>query len=99
MGEASTLSAIASQLLLAKPGFTSLLALVEECDLYGLNVAHSGSVVGLMLDRRRHDIGYIQWALAKRSMSEHWPRQHLLKMVQGGARLLAASGVRASDAP
>ncbi len=26
-----------------------LLSLVEECDLYGLNVAHSGSVVGLML--------------------------------------------------
>lgn len=49
-GEAATLSAIASQLLLPKPDFDSLLALVEECDLYGVNVAHSGSVVGLMLD-------------------------------------------------
>jgi L-threonine kinase len=33
---------------------------VEECDLYGINVAHSGSVVGLMLDRQRHDIEYLQ---------------------------------------
>ncbi|MDU4313922.1 MAG: L-threonine kinase, partial [Klebsiella michiganensis] len=40
MGEAATLSAIASQHLLPKPGFDTLRALVEECDLYGINVAH-----------------------------------------------------------
>lgn len=32
LGEAATLSAIASQTLLPKPGFTALLSLVEECD-------------------------------------------------------------------
>ena len=46
------LSAIASQQLLPKPGFSALLELVESAGLYGLNVAHSGSVVGLLLDRR-----------------------------------------------
>ncbi|MGS9097669.1 L-threonine kinase, partial [Salmonella enterica subsp. enterica serovar Infantis] len=50
LGEAATLSAIDSQTLLPKPGFNALLSLVEEIDLYGLNLAHSGSVVGLMLD-------------------------------------------------
>lgn len=67
MGEAATLSAIASQMLLPKPDFDSLLSLVEECDLYGVNVAHSGSVVGLMLDRTRHDIDYIKWMLVQKN--------------------------------
>jgi L-threonine kinase len=51
LGEAATISAIASQRLLPKPGFDALLELVESAGLYGLNVAHSGSVVGLLLDR------------------------------------------------
>nr|WP_233592375.1 MULTISPECIES: L-threonine kinase [Citrobacter] len=87
LGEAATLSAIASQLLLPKPDFDSLLALVEECDLYGVNVAHSGSVVGLMLDRKRHDVDYIKWMLAQKKLTAHWPEQHLLRMVTGGVEL------------
>lgn len=87
MGEAATLSAIASQHLLPKPGFDTLRRLVEECDLYGINVAHSGSVVGLMLDRQRHDIEYLQRRLEETRLSELWPRQHLLRMVQGGVEL------------
>nr|WP_222840930.1 L-threonine kinase [Citrobacter meridianamericanus] len=87
LGEAATLSAIASQLLLPKPDFDSLLALVEECDLYGVNVAHSGSVVGLMLDRTRHDVDYIKWMLAQKKLTVHWPQQHLLRMVTGGVEL------------
>ncbi|NDO80298.1 GHMP kinase [Citrobacter sp. NCU1] len=87
MGEAATLSAIASQMLLPKPDFNTLLSLVEECDLYGVNVAHSGSVVGLMLDRERHDVDYIQWTLAERKLTSHWPEQHLLRMVNGGVEL------------
>ena len=54
LGEAASQSAIASQTLLPKPGFNLLMGIVEQCDLYGLNVAHSGSVVGLFLDRQRH---------------------------------------------
>ncbi|MDL4619087.1 L-threonine kinase [Citrobacter amalonaticus] len=86
MGEAATLSAIASQMLLPKPDFDALLSLVEECDLYGVNVAHSGSVVGLMLDRQRHDVDYVKWLLARNRLTEHWPEQHLLRMVSGGVK-------------
>ena len=87
LGEAATLSAVASQLLLPKPDFDLLLALVEECDLYGVNVAHSGSVVGLMLDRTRHDVDYIKWMLTQKKLTVHWPEQHLLRMVTGGVEL------------
>ncbi|WP_097504577.1 L-threonine kinase [Escherichia coli] len=88
MGEAATLSAIANQRLLPKPDFDALLSLVDECDLYGVNVAHSGSVVGLMLDRNKADVDYVKWLLVKKQLTHHWPKQHLLRMVQGGVTLL-----------
>ena len=86
LGEATTQSAIASQQMLVKPMFSELLALVEEFDLYGLNVAHSGSVVGLMLDERKHDYQKILWRMKTLAIDEHYPWQHLLKMVEGGVR-------------
>ena len=89
LGEATTLSAVASQTLLPKPAFTALLALVESCGLYGLTVAHSGSVVGLMLDRRYHDVDYLHWALSQQKLAVHWPRRHLLPSVAGGVQASA----------
>lgn len=87
LGEATTLSAIASQRLLPKAGFPALLAMVEKYGLYGVNVAHSGSVVGVLLDRRRHDVEALKHHLARHGLTRHWPTQHLLKLVSGGVRL------------
>lgn len=86
LGEAALQSAMASQTLLPKPGFNALMAIVEQCDLYGLNVAHSGSVVGLFLDRQRHDLDKVRALLSKPTLQQHWPQQHLLRMVEGGVR-------------
>ncbi|HDG7953373.1 TPA: GHMP kinase, partial [Klebsiella quasipneumoniae subsp. similipneumoniae] len=44
-------------------------------------------VVGLLLDRRRHDVDFLQWRLAERGIAAHWPQQHLLAMVPGGVTL------------
>ena len=84
LGEAATLSAIASQALLPKPAFPALLELVERCDLYGLNVAHSGSVVGLLLNSQRHDVESVRRELKETGLTAHWPQNYLLKMVAGG---------------
>ncbi|NRN30701.1 GHMP kinase [Photorhabdus heterorhabditis] len=86
LGEATTLSAQASQKLLVKPAFDSLLALVELSGIYGLNVAHSGSVVGLLCDRHHHDVEYLCWWLKHRGITRFYPRQHLLSMIPGGVR-------------
>ncbi|QKJ03845.1 GHMP kinase [Yersinia mollaretii] len=86
LGQATTLSAQASQRLLVKPDFSALMELVEDLDLYGLNVAHSGSVVGLLLDRQRHDVEQIYWQLQRRNITQNYPNQHLLTMVSGGVR-------------
>lgn len=86
LGEAATMSAVACQQLLVKPMFSQLLALVEALDLYGLNVAHSGSVVGLMLDTSKHDVEKILWQIKRLHCDSHYPHQHLVKMVEGGVR-------------
>ncbi|MCB5301416.1 GHMP kinase [Yersinia bercovieri] len=86
LGQATTVSAQASQRLLVKPDFAALMKLVEELDLYGLNVAHSGSVVGLLLDRQRHDVEKIYWQLQQHNITQNYPTQHLLTMVPGGVR-------------
>lgn len=86
LAEAATLSAIASQNLLPKPAFSALMALVETCSLYGLNVAHSGSIVGLFLDRQKHDVEKVCWHLEQPGLRVHWPKRHLLRMVEGGVR-------------
>ncbi|MEC5317834.1 GHMP kinase [Brenneria populi subsp. brevivirga] len=86
LGDACTLSAIASQQTLIKPAFNDLLDVVEANGLYGLNVAHSGSVVGLLLDRRRHDVEKVCRQLHRRGITRYYPRQYLLSMVAGGVR-------------
>ncbi|XTZ39855.1 L-threonine kinase [Salmonella enterica] len=87
LGEAATISAIASQTLLPKPEFHRLLDLVERYDLYGINVAHSGSVVGLMLNSSQHDVDKIRWGLRERKLTTYWPQSYLLNMVAGGVRI------------
>ncbi len=84
LGEAATLSAIACQPILPKPLFQPLLDLVEHTGIYGLNVAHSGSVIGLLLDRRLHDVDYLYWALSQAPFVQHYPHLHLVKMASGG---------------
>ncbi|MDR0805908.1 MAG: GHMP kinase [Enterobacteriaceae bacterium] len=86
LGAAATSSAIASQTLLPKPQFQQLINLAEHSGIYGLNVAHSGSVVGLLLDRHRHDVDYLRWSLAQEPMAKHYPQLHLVKMTTGGVR-------------
>lgn len=86
IGTATTQSAIASQHILVKPGFDGLLGVVERFDLFGLVVAHSGTVAGLLLNRSRHDVEEIKTALKRARLTAFYPRQHLLAMVPGGVR-------------
>ncbi|GKX51756.1 GHMP family kinase ATP-binding protein [Budvicia aquatica] len=86
LGEATTLSAVASQSILPKPQFQQLMELVEQSGIYGLNVAHSGSVVGLLLDSSRHDVDYLRWSLSQTQIIKHYPHLHLVKMTSGGVR-------------
>lgn len=86
LGEAATLSAIASQDLLPKPGFAELLALTEQNGIYGLNVAHSGSVIGLIYDETYHDKAFIYNWIHRHRLDRFYPQIHEVRMVVGGVR-------------
>lgn len=49
VGEGATLSALANQRILCKPRLEELIALARSLGAYGVNVAHSGTVVGILL--------------------------------------------------
>lgn len=86
LGEAATLSAIASQQILPKPGFQRVLDIVERFALYGVSIAHSGSVMGLMLDRTKHDVEAVMAELERDDGNVLWPQKYVLTMVEGGVR-------------
>lgn len=86
LSEAATLSAIASQELLPKPGFHLLSKLVEQGKIYGLNVAHSGSVVGLIYDDVEHDKEFIYDWFLRHQLDRFYPQVHEVCMIAGGVR-------------
>lgn len=84
LGEATTLSAAASQSLLAKPHFEQFMRLIDETGIYGLNVAHSGSVVGLLYDSLHHDRDHLLWWLQAHNITQAYPTIHQVTMINGG---------------
>jgi len=83
-GQACTLSAIASQHILAKPGFEQFQFLIEKFDLPGMVVAHSGTVVGLLCSPQQHDCDAILAAAHHSVLQAHYPTRHVKKMISGG---------------
>jgi uncharacterized protein involved in propanediol utilization len=56
LGQVTTTSARINQKFLPKPHFDELLRIVEESGALGLQVAHSGPVVGLLFDPHSRDL-------------------------------------------
>lgn len=86
LGEAATASAIESQIILPKPHFNQLRNIVEKHQLHGLNVAHSGSVVGLLFDSSQHNIEHVIYDMDKLGIRASYPRFHNHSLIQGGIR-------------
>ena len=55
LGRGATISALANQRVLPKPQLPSVLGFAEWIGALGVNVGHSGTVLGVLLDPARHD--------------------------------------------
>lgn len=55
IGAGATLSALANQEMLPKENLPQAIGLAREVQAVGINVAHSGSVIGVLLDPRQGD--------------------------------------------
>ncbi|MDH7578781.1 MAG: GHMP kinase [Bacillota bacterium] len=86
VGEGATLSALANQVINPKPRFRELVDFVLERGAYGVNVAHSGTVAGVLLppglERNRQFIYKIREGFPE--VKNFYP----LRLAKGGGRYL-----------
>lgn len=59
IGEAATLSARAHQVVLPKPQLEKVIGLAKKVGAVGVNVAHSGTVIGVLLEREKQDMSEV----------------------------------------
>lgn len=91
LGEAATISAVANQLILPKKRFSDIYAIAETFNILGINVAHSGTVVGLMYDQMKTDSKELLSVLKEKKAMDYYPRYHFRHSVKGGATVISHS--------
>lgn len=82
IGEAASISSIANQAILHKPGLEKLLEVVLDNGGYGINVAHSGTVIGILLDQ--DDDRLLEWPYLVRSTLESNVSFFWTRLIGGG---------------
>lgn len=95
IGEGATLSALANQEILYKPELDRVLALARRVNALGVNVAHSGTVIGVLLDPQRDDVRDIS-AFLRDNLPE-LEKLYPAKLVGGGVRPSAAPSRQSPD--
>lgn len=87
LGEAATQSAVLNQNILPKPYFSELLKFQQYFKWLGINVAHSGSVVGIMLETVEEIKEAIR-VIQRSKLSEWYSRISVHHSFYGGVQLL-----------
>jgi len=88
IGQAATASACLNQDLLPKPYLDELLAVADQAGALGVNVAHSGTVCGIICGPRT-DQELLRYQIS-RSLKAYFCRTQLLSSVGGGTQIIEA---------
>lgn len=89
LGEAATQSALLNQEILAKPYFSELMKLRQYHQWLGVNVAHSGSVVGLMIEKAE-EIPAVLEVIKKSTVSRWYSKVSVHQSCYRGVELIEA---------
>lgn len=86
--ESTYLSAKENQEILEKPYFEVVrqIALKHKC--YGVNVAHSGSIIAILLDKKIVDLDALSIELKEENCGSYYKKQYMAKIVSGGSQIL-----------
>ena len=84
IGKAATLSALANQEVLYKPELDRVLRLAEKVDALGVNIGHSGTVIGVFLDRSQANPDKVAAFLV--SQLPGLERARVCRLIDGGYR-------------
>ncbi|TCO79499.1 GHMP family kinase ATP-binding protein [Marinisporobacter balticus] len=87
-GKAATMSALANQNILYKQKIEDMIELSLKFGCFGVNVAHSGTVVGIIFEKNKVDVKGLVAKFREKSVHQHYYKYYLTKMVQGGVRLI-----------
>lgn len=88
LGKAATLSSLANQNILHKHKLEEIIEIAMSAGCYGVNVAHSGTVLGIILDQGRVDVEKLRKCLKEKSIHQFYYRTYLTSMVEGGAKII-----------
>ncbi|NPV69659.1 MAG: GHMP kinase [Firmicutes bacterium] len=85
LGEGSTLSAKAHQAILPKPGLDLVLTAAKDTGGAGINVAHSGTVMGMLFDSRTVDLPEVE-TYVRRKLP--WAAITSARLIGGGVKVV-----------
>lgn len=91
IGKLGTFSARAHQHILPKPGLEQIIQLSTEFGAFGVNTAHSGSVLGVLYDEGTFDKeGFLQ-KFHQQAISKHYSILRDHQLIPGGLQWLSSS--------
>ena len=72
--------------ILLKPKLEEILELTNKVGAYGVNVAHSGTVVGILYDDHV-DVDKLKDLFVKRGITKDYVKIHLVNTTRGGVKI------------
>lgn len=87
IGRGATMSAVANQHIIFKPELPEIIQIAGACGAFGVNTAHSGTVIGILYHKDMTDIDEIKDRLLAVN-SDFWFQECTL--ISGGAEIPAA---------
>jgi len=81
IGEAATISSIANEEVLQKPKLLPIIDCVKKSGAVGVNVAHSGTVIGVLIDNAYTDANTVKRLLKREGLLQEFERVYLCKLL------------------
>ncbi|WP_053956634.1 hypothetical protein [Inediibacterium massiliense] len=88
LGKAANISAMTNQNILYKDKLEEIMDMALKMNCYGVNVAHSGTVLGILFQKDKVDIEKFANEMEKKSIFEIYYKDYFTKMVKGGPKIL-----------
>lgn len=88
LGLAATLSSFANQNIIYKPKLEEIVEISTKLNAYGVNVAHSGTILGILYDDNITDKDLLIYLLKQKCIHTTYPKIYSVKTVKGGVRYL-----------
>lgn len=85
IGKACTLSSLANENIDKKEGLKEIIEISQNYGAYGVNIAHSGTVVGVLIDKCMNDARLIE-LLKQANLDVVYNKMYALDIIDGGIR-------------